>query len=67
MSSESTEEITKVRTTRIELVQESCFEETGWSNERRTDGGDCQLDGGSTENLKRSGSKEEETPRGDRE
>ena len=36
-------------------------------DERRMDGGDCQLEGGSTETLKRSGSEEEKTPRGDRE
>ena len=34
----------KSRTTRIELVERNCFEEICWVDERRIDGGDCQLE-----------------------
>ena len=52
------------RTTRIESLERSRCEETGWMDERCTDRGDCQVVGGSGENFERSGSKEEQTPRG---
>ena len=43
---------TKSRTTRIELRRGNYFEETGWMDERRVEGGDCQLVGGSGELVK---------------
>ena len=54
-------------TTGIEFAERNTFEETCWMDESRIDRGDCQLDGGSTKTLTRSGSEEERTPRGDRE
>ena len=54
------------RTTGTDHVERYCFEETCWMDTRLIDGGDCQLVSGSGENFARSGSKEEEAPRGDR-
>ena len=54
------------RTRRIGFLERVGFEETSWMDTRRFDGVIRQLEVGSTNTQQRSGSKEEETPRGDR-
>ena len=54
------------RPTRFGFLERVGFEETSWMDTRRFDGGIRQLEVGSTNTQQRSGSKEEETPRGDR-
>ena len=55
------------RTTRNMLEKGNRFEASGWSNEKRDDGGDCQLVCGSGPNCGRDIWKAEKNPRGSRE